>query len=115
MGTSAKLYANSPVRLPAGSKVGVVLFDQTARTKLPLTPTPETLDERQRLATSSLPRNPSRIAQSQKCIICGLQEAVRMLEGDIDQRSASGGSSCSSPQAPPSPSCPSTWSSWARW
>ncbi|XP_069992255.1 calcium-activated chloride channel regulator 1 [Penaeus vannamei] len=77
--------------VPAGSKVGVVLFDQTARTKLPLTPTPETLDERQRLATSSLPRNPSRIAQSQKCIICGLQEAVRMLEGDIDQRSASGG------------------------
>ncbi|XP_042227320.1 calcium-activated chloride channel regulator 1-like, partial [Homarus americanus] len=66
--------------VPAGSEVGVVLFDQTSYVKLPLTPTPSTLDERQRLATASMPRNPSTIPQSQKCIICGLEQAVRMLE-----------------------------------
>lgn len=64
--------------VPAGSEVGVIVFDQTAYEKLPLTPTPSTLDERQRLATASMPRTPSRIPQSQKCIICGLEDAVRV-------------------------------------
>ncbi|XP_066984278.1 calcium-activated chloride channel regulator 1-like [Macrobrachium rosenbergii] len=75
--------------VPVGSAVGVVLFDHVAKVKLPLTPTPASLDERQRLATSSLPRNPSRIPESQKCIICGLEEAVKMLEKYGD--SAAGG------------------------
>ncbi|KAG0730247.1 hypothetical protein GWK47_028655 [Chionoecetes opilio] len=66
--------------VPAGSMVGVVKFDQTANTKLPLEMLPSTLNERQRLATASMPRNPSNVAQSQKCIICGLEEAARMLE-----------------------------------
>ncbi|XP_076042659.1 calcium-activated chloride channel regulator 1-like [Oratosquilla oratoria] len=75
--------------VPAASEVGVVLFDQTAYTKLPLTPTPSTLEDRQRLATSSLPRNPSQVPEGHKCLICGLDEAVRNLEGGA--RSAEGG------------------------
>ncbi|XP_053629799.2 calcium-activated chloride channel regulator 1 [Cherax quadricarinatus] len=66
--------------VPAGSEVGVVLFNEEARTKLPLAPTPSTLDERQRLATASMPRNPSTTQQGQRCIICGLEEAVVMLK-----------------------------------
>ena len=64
--------------VPAGSMVGVVKFDQTANTKLPLEMLPSTLNERQRLATNSMPRNPSNVAQSHKCIICGLEEAARV-------------------------------------
>ena len=64
--------------IPPGSKLGVVRFGHTATTKLPLTVIPNMVDKRQRLATSSLPRNPSTVGQSQKCIICGLEEAVRV-------------------------------------
>ncbi|XP_045617959.1 calcium-activated chloride channel regulator 1 [Procambarus clarkii] len=68
--------------VPAGSEVGVVLFSNEVSIQLPLTPTPTTLDERQRLATASMPRNPSNIAQSQKCFTCGLRTAIDMLESD---------------------------------
>lgn len=64
--------------IPAGSMVGVVKFDQTAYAKLPLEELPATLNDRQRLATASMPRNPSKVTQSQKCIICGLEEAARV-------------------------------------
>ncbi|XP_045130523.1 calcium-activated chloride channel regulator 2-like [Portunus trituberculatus] len=75
--------------VPAGSMVGVVKFDQTARTKLPLEMLPSTLNDRQRLATASMPRNPSNVAQSQKCILCGLEEAAKLLEDNGN--SAAGG------------------------
>ncbi|CAL4183763.1 unnamed protein product, partial [Meganyctiphanes norvegica] len=75
--------------IPPGSKLGVVRFGHTATTKLPLTTIPDMMEQRQRLATSSLPRNPSTVGQSQKCIICGLEEAVRMLE--VEGASAEGG------------------------
>lgn len=64
--------------VPAGSQVGVVVFNQTAYTMLPLTVTPSQLHQRQRLATAAMPRSPSQVVQSQKCIICGLEEAVRV-------------------------------------
>lgn len=64
--------------IPVGSQVGLVLYHQTAYTKLPLTVIPSRFDERQRLATSSMPRNPSQVTQSQKCILCGLKESLKV-------------------------------------
>ncbi|XP_018014352.2 calcium-activated chloride channel regulator 1 [Hyalella azteca] len=68
--------------IPPGEKVGVVIFDSTASTTLPLIQVPDALEDRQRLATVSLPRTPSQVIERSKCILCGLEKAVEMLEKD---------------------------------
>lgn len=66
--------------VPAGSEVGVVTFHKEGRIVAPLTAIEgEESDMRQRVG-SSLPRNPSSVQESQKCLLCGLQEAVKVLD-----------------------------------
>lgn len=69
--------------VPDGAHVGVVTFHSVARTVAPLTfIESEDSDMRQRVG-SSLPRNPSAVPESHKCVLCGMQEALRVLnEGD---------------------------------
>ncbi|KAF2362984.1 von Willebrand factor type A [Trinorchestia longiramus] len=68
--------------IPPGEKVGVVIFDSSVSTTLPLTQVPDALEDRQRLATVSLPRTPSQVIERSKCIFCGLEKAVEMLTND---------------------------------
>lgn len=66
--------------VPDGAHVGVVIFNSVARTVAPLSYIEsEDSDMRQRVG-SSLPRNPSPVPESHKCILCGLQEAGRVLD-----------------------------------
>ncbi|KAK8744770.1 hypothetical protein OTU49_000604, partial [Cherax quadricarinatus] len=66
--------------VPDGAHVGVVTFHSVARTVAPLTfIESEDSDMRQRVG-SSLPRNPSTTPESHKCILCGLKEALRVLD-----------------------------------
>lgn len=66
--------------VPAGSEVGVVTFHKEGRIVAPLTAIEgEESDMRQRVG-SSLPRNPSSVQESQKCLLCGLREAVNVLD-----------------------------------
>nr|XP_045589593.1 calcium-activated chloride channel regulator 4-like [Procambarus clarkii] len=66
--------------VPDGAHVGVVTFHSEARIVAPLTfIESEDSDMRQRVG-SSLPRNPSTTPESQKCILCGLKEALRVLD-----------------------------------
>ncbi|XP_042238989.1 calcium-activated chloride channel regulator 4A-like [Homarus americanus] len=68
--------------VPDGAHVGVVTFHSVARTVAPLTYIEsEDSDMRQRVG-SSLPRNPSPVPESHKCLICGMQEALRVLDAD---------------------------------
>lgn len=68
--------------VPNGTHVGVVTFRSVASTVAPLTYIEsDDSDMRQRVG-SSLPRNPSTVPESQKCILCGMQEAVRVLDED---------------------------------
>ncbi|MPC92472.1 Calcium-activated chloride channel regulator 4 [Portunus trituberculatus] len=68
--------------VPDGAHIGVVTFRSVASTVAPLTYIEsEDSDMRQRVG-SSLPRNPSTVPESQKCLLCGLQEAVRVLDED---------------------------------
>lgn len=68
--------------VPNYSHVGVITFHTVARTVAPITYIEsEDSDFRQRVG-SSLPRNPSAVPESQKCLLCGLQEAERLLAAD---------------------------------
>lgn len=68
--------------VPNGAHVGVVTFHSVARTVAPLTYIEsDDSDMRQRVG-SSLPRNPSPVPESHKCILCGMQEALRVLDAD---------------------------------
>ena len=64
--------------IPPGEKVGVVIFDSAAQNTLPLTEVPSALEERQRLATVSLPRTPSQVSERSKCLLCGLEKAIHV-------------------------------------
>lgn len=65
--------------VPNGAHVGVLTFNSKRRTVAPLTfIDSEDSDMRQRVG-SSLPRNPSGVPESQKCILCGLEEALKVL------------------------------------
>lgn len=65
--------------IPDGYSVGLVVFDSVAATKHPLT----TLSEANREKVgSSLPRNPSQEDEHRRCVLCGLQEALRRLAQD---------------------------------
>ncbi|XP_066987727.1 calcium-activated chloride channel regulator 1-like isoform X1 [Macrobrachium rosenbergii] len=73
--------------VPSGSRVGVVTFHSTSETQASMTYIEgEDYELRQRVG-SALPRNPSLVPESQKCILCGLQEAIRVI-GENDQSSA---------------------------
>lgn len=66
--------------VPDGAHIGVVTFHSVARTVAPVTYIEsEDSDMRQRVG-SSLPRNPSVVPERHKCILCGLQEAERILD-----------------------------------
>ncbi|XP_066958487.1 calcium-activated chloride channel regulator 4-like [Macrobrachium rosenbergii] len=67
--------------VPDGSYVALVIFNSVAKTTAPLMKMESLSDVRQRVG-SSLPRNPSTVPESLKCVLCGLQEALRALEGD---------------------------------
>ncbi|CAL4109505.1 unnamed protein product, partial [Meganyctiphanes norvegica] len=65
--------------MPDGAYVGVVVFNSVARTATALAKIDSDSDIRQRIG-SSLPRNPSQIPESHKCLLCGFQEALRALD-----------------------------------
>ncbi|CAL4124268.1 unnamed protein product, partial [Meganyctiphanes norvegica] len=65
--------------IPDDTHIGVVVFNSVATTVAPVSQMDSESDVRE-LVGSSLPRNPSRIPESHKCLLCGLQEAVRVLD-----------------------------------
>ncbi|CAL4157940.1 unnamed protein product, partial [Meganyctiphanes norvegica] len=67
--------------IPDGVKLGLVVFNSKAITTAPVTTLEENSDVRARIG-SSLPRNPSNIPGSDKCIICGLKEAIHAFDAD---------------------------------
>ena len=72
-------------------QVGVVLFEEAAHVQLPLTPTPAQLEQRQRLATSSLPRNPANKQQVRLQAAGGrVQAAGRRLQAAGERLQAAG-------------------------
>lgn len=67
--------------VPDGDYVALVVFNSVAHTAAPLSKMDSLSDVRQRVG-SSLPRNPSPVPESNKCVLCALQEALRTLETD---------------------------------
>ncbi|KAK8732368.1 hypothetical protein OTU49_007056 [Cherax quadricarinatus] len=67
--------------VPDGDHVALVVFNSVANTAAPLSKMDSLSDVRQRVG-SSLPRNPSPVPESNKCVLCGLQEALRALDAD---------------------------------
>ncbi|CAL4117431.1 unnamed protein product [Meganyctiphanes norvegica] len=65
--------------IPDGAYVGVVVFNSVARSTASLSKMDQVTDVRQRIG-SSMPRNPSHIPEKHKCLLCGLQEALRTLD-----------------------------------
>ncbi|CAL4243850.1 unnamed protein product, partial [Meganyctiphanes norvegica] len=70
--------------MPDGAHVGIVVFNSEARTTASLAKMDPVSDVRQRIG-SSMPRNPSRIPEKHKCLLCGFQEALRALESDYSK------------------------------
>ncbi|XP_042891198.1 calcium-activated chloride channel regulator 1-like [Penaeus japonicus] len=66
--------------VPDGYSVGLVVFDSAAATKYPLTRLTDGATREK--VGSSLPRNPSREPHHKRCLLCGLREALRMLQQD---------------------------------
>ncbi|CAL4177136.1 unnamed protein product, partial [Meganyctiphanes norvegica] len=73
--------------MPDDTHVGVVVFNSVARTTASLALMDSVSDIRQRIG-SSMPRNPSHVPEKHKCILCGIQEALRAL--DMDPQGADG-------------------------
>ncbi|CAL4066566.1 unnamed protein product, partial [Meganyctiphanes norvegica] len=67
--------------VPEGSRVGLVVFNSAARTAISISALDSVSDVRQRIG-SSLPRNPSRVPESHKCLLCGFQEALNAIDTD---------------------------------
>ncbi|CAL4069388.1 unnamed protein product [Meganyctiphanes norvegica] len=67
--------------VPDDTHIGLVVFNSVASTTAPLSKMDGVTDVRFRIG-SSMPRNPSRIPESHKCLLCGLQEALRALNAD---------------------------------
>ncbi|CAL4114645.1 unnamed protein product [Meganyctiphanes norvegica] len=65
--------------VPDGAHVGVVVFNSVASTAAPVSQMESHSDVRTRIG-SSLPRNPSRVPESHKCLLCGMQEGLRALD-----------------------------------
>ncbi|XP_064111085.1 calcium-activated chloride channel regulator 2-like [Macrobrachium nipponense] len=67
--------------VPDGVQVAIVIFNSEAKTTAPLMKMESLSDVRQRVG-SSLPRNPSTVPESQKNILFGLREAIKVLTTD---------------------------------
>ncbi|CAL4122486.1 unnamed protein product [Meganyctiphanes norvegica] len=65
--------------IPEEVEIGLVVFNSRATTTAPLTKIDDISDVRYRIG-SSMPRNPSGVPESHKCLVCGLREAVMTLE-----------------------------------
>ncbi|CAL4216409.1 unnamed protein product, partial [Meganyctiphanes norvegica] len=68
--------------MPDGVYIGIVVFNSVARTttaQSALVKIDSDSEFRQRIG-SSLARTPSQIPESQKCLLCGFQEALRALD-----------------------------------
>ena len=64
--------------VPDETHMALVVFNSVAKTVAPLSLIESSSDVRQRIG-SSLPRNPSTVPESHKCVLCGLQESLRAL------------------------------------
>ncbi|CAL4122962.1 unnamed protein product [Meganyctiphanes norvegica] len=74
--------------VPDGVYVGVVIFNSVASTVAPVSKMESLSDVRTRIG-SSLPRNPSRVPESHKCLLCGIQEAIRAIQSSsLDAKGA---------------------------
>ncbi|CAL4067890.1 unnamed protein product, partial [Meganyctiphanes norvegica] len=73
--------------LPDGAHIGIVVFNSVATTTASISEMDSESDVRQRIG-SSLPRNPSKVPENDKCLLCGLQEALKTL--DSNSASAAG-------------------------
>ncbi|KAK7070904.1 hypothetical protein SK128_005677 [Halocaridina rubra] len=67
--------------VPDDTYVAIVIFNSVAKTTAPLMKLESFSDIRQKIG-SSLPRNPSTVPESYKCIKCGFREAMRILTTD---------------------------------
>ncbi|MCL4137960.1 UNVERIFIED_CONTAM: hypothetical protein GTU68_056467, partial [Idotea baltica] len=67
--------------VPDGTYMALIVFNTIALPVAPLSKIDSVSDVRQRIG-SSLPRNPSTVPESHKCVLCGLQEALRTLNSD---------------------------------
>lgn len=66
--------------IPDGYRVGLVVFNSEALLKHPLTTlTDGTTREK---VGSALPRNPSQVMDSKRCVLCGIKEALKLLHED---------------------------------
>ncbi|CAL4205908.1 unnamed protein product [Meganyctiphanes norvegica] len=65
--------------MPNNSYVSIVVFNSMAKTVTKLTKVDYDHNIRQRIG-SSLPRNPSEELEINKCLLCGIQEAVRAMD-----------------------------------
>ena len=63
--------------VPEGVSVGLVVFDSRASVKHGLSPLTD--DQIREKVGSSLPRNPSVVPETERCLICGLQKAIELL------------------------------------
>lgn len=66
--------------VPDQSHVGIVTFNSVAKRVAPLNFIESEYSDRRQKVGSALPRNPSSVPESHKCILCGLQEAIRTID-----------------------------------
>ncbi|XP_076052340.1 calcium-activated chloride channel regulator 1-like [Oratosquilla oratoria] len=66
--------------VPDGHSVGLVVYDAAASIKYPLTRLFDGITREK--VGSSLPRNPSRVGEDRRCVVCGLKEALNLLKGE---------------------------------
>ncbi|KAF2352326.1 Calcium-activated chloride channel N-terminal [Trinorchestia longiramus] len=66
--------------VPDRSHVGIVTFNSVAKRVAPLNFIESEFSDKRQKVGSALPRNPSTVPESHKCILCGLQEALRTID-----------------------------------
>lgn len=66
--------------VPDRSHVAIVTFNSIATRVAPLNFIESEYSDKRQKVGSALPRNPSSVPESQKCILCGLQEALRTID-----------------------------------
>ena len=66
--------------VPDRSHVGIVTFNSVARRVAPLNFIDSEFSDKRQKVGSALPRNPSTVPESQKCVLCGIQEALRTID-----------------------------------
>ncbi|KAB7506569.1 Calcium-activated chloride channel regulator 2 [Armadillidium nasatum] len=66
--------------VPDGFEIGLVVFASSASRKYPLKSLSS--DGTRENLGSSLPRNPSREDKHRRCILCGLEESIKVLEAE---------------------------------